>query len=132
MSEVRILLRELDLSNLLTLIGEMPYKDKEKQKQFQNEWVKNRRAQINKAVTKARRERLEYIHSFKQNPCTDCGHSYDPCVMDFHHRNSDDKVVRVSRMANERWPYEEIDKEIAKCDLLCANCHRLRHKKELQ
>ena len=111
------------------IIGKMPYKDPERQRQAQRESVKRRREKINEWVRADRAKRRAYIDSFKQNPCLDCGQSYDPCVMDFHHRDGDEKSARLAIMASERYTYEAIDIEIAKCDVICANCHRLRHKR---
>lgn len=45
---------------------------------------------------------------------------------DFHHPN-DDKIFSISKMGNKNW--ETIVDEIKKCDLLCANCHRVEHSK---
>lgn len=56
-------------------------------------------------------------------PCTDCGHHFAPCQMDFDHV-SGQKVKPVSQMTGGSW--EAIEREIAKCDLVCANCHRVR------
>jgi hypothetical protein len=51
--------------------------------------------------------------------CGHCGES-DPRCLDFHHRNPTEKVFNVSRQRT----IEALKKEIAKCDILCANCHR--------
>lgn len=55
--------------------------------------------------------------------CFDCGLVSAPCVYDFHHENGSDKDASVSRL--QTW--EKIEKELQKCVMLCANCHRLRH-----
>ena len=62
------------------------------------------------------------IDSLKNSPCKDCGVNYPPYVMDFDHL--DDKRIDVSRM--KTYSDETIKEEIAKCDLVCANCHRIR------
>lgn len=104
----------------------MPYKDIEKQRQAQRESVKRRREKVNAAVQKRRMLLKSYVNSKKDHPCVDCGGSFPPFVMDFHHVRGD-KVAAVSMMANERRKIEEIDAEMAKCVLVCANCHRVRH-----
>lgn len=60
----------------------------------------------------------------ESNPCTDCGVYYPAIVMEFDHTNSDkiDSVARLINSGNRTKIYEEI----AKCELVCANCHRLR------
>ena len=59
------------------------------------------------------------------NKCVDCGNSYPDCVYDFHH--IDDKEEHVSVLIRNNRKIETILNEAAKCELLCANCHRLRH-----
>lgn len=63
-----------------------------------------------------------FISSLKLAPCVDCQKTYHPCQMDFDHvKGEKDYSVSKMRMANSA-----ILNEIAKCDLVCANCHRLR------
>lgn len=57
----------------------------------------------------------------------DCGNSFPPYVMDFDHVRGE-KLGNVSSMCNNR-PLTTIMKEIEKCDLVCANCHRIRTQK---
>ncbi len=61
----------------------------------------------------------------KAVPCADCGHSYPSCAMDFDHRDRTAKLKHVSLLANlgqVRLALAEADK----CDVVCANCHRVR------
>lgn len=46
--------------------------------------------------------------------------------MDFDHRPGKDKVQKVSTMFAAGWNLDVILAEISKCDLVCANCHRIR------
>lgn len=46
--------------------------------------------------------------------------------MDFDHRNPADKIKELSKLANKNWSERKLLEEIAKCDLVCANCHRDR------
>lgn len=59
--------------------------------------------------------------------CADCGGSFPPECMDFDHLG--DKVDGVATMVSRTKPWEEIEAEIAKCELVCANCHRIRTKR---
>lgn len=61
----------------------------------------------------------------KQKPCADCGKFYPPCCMDFDHVRGK-KVDNVSKLAARRVPVQEILDEVAKCELVCAICHRIR------
>lgn len=58
----------------------------------------------------------------------DCGGEFPPYVMHFDHRDASTKVTEVSRMITRPNIYTEEDilAEIAKCDLVCANCHAIR------
>jgi len=67
----------------------------------------------------------------KSVPCGDCGHRFPPYVMDFDHVRGA-KVSDVSAMARDGRPYEVVLAEIEKCDVVCANCHRIRtHDREV-
>lgn len=59
----------------------------------------------------------------KNVPCADCGKSYPYYVMDFDHVRGT-KVLRISAMQDRK--LEVLEEEIAKCDVVCANCHRER------
>lgn len=57
------------------------------------------------------------------NGCLICGEQ-DPCVLDFHHPHDKDvEVSYVRRTKNRKRLYQEI----AKCVVLCSNCHRKLH-----
>ena len=57
--------------------------------------------------------------------CTKCG--YDKCLaaLEFHHRNKEDKLYNLSQ--KKYMKENSLLKEIGKCNLLCANCHREEH-----
>lgn len=69
-------------------------------------------------------KRKQRLRAAKQRPCMDCGVSYPPYVMDFDHRDPSQKIEDASQMVN--LSAERLEAEIAKCDLVCANCHRER------
>ncbi len=57
--------------------------------------------------------------------CSDCGEDDVPCL-DFHHTTGE-KTDTVASMVTDARPREVINAEIAKCEVLCANCHRRLH-----
>jgi len=63
------------------------------------------------------------LAELKADPCTDCGNTFPSCAMDYDHV-SDDKAVNVGNMMQSSW--KTILKEVAKCELVCSNCHRIR------
>lgn len=92
-------------------------------------YQKNKQPYLDRAKernTKARKEIREFVASLKDNPCMDCGNRYPPYVMDFDHRVSSQKRINVSAMARSQFTKEMVLEEVAKCDLVCSNCHRIR------
>jgi hypothetical protein len=70
---------------------------------------------------------LEYLAS---HPCVDCGEA-DPLLLDFDHRLRTEKRDAVSRLAlSGSWG--AVVREIQKCDVRCANCHRRRTAEQLR
>lgn len=84
--------------------------------------------QVEKRQERQRRIRhtiKDYIYTVKQNsPCADCGENYPYWMMDFDHLQ--DKAFTVSDWRSHSASLERIKEEIAKCDIVCANCHRNR------
>jgi len=68
----------------------------------------------------------EWMNEIKSQPCFDCGQSFEVCCMDFDHREGKEKSYNVASMFAHHYSRELIEVEIAKCDLVCANCHRIR------
>lgn len=64
------------------------------------------------------------VRRLKSGPCADCGEVHPHFVMDFDHR--EDKRWSIRDMMRRRHTLPAILREIAKCDLVCANCHRYR------
>lgn len=74
---------------------------------------------------KQRQQRLLAKHKHGR-PCHDCGVVFHHFVMDFDHRPGEVKSRDISWMIKNNANEQEIEREIAKCDLVCANCHRIR------
>ena len=67
----------------------------------------------------------EWIREQKDRPCMDCGKRYPHYVMDFDHRPDEEKLYEPTRLYTlQSW--KKARAEIAKCDVVCANCHRER------
>jgi len=71
------------------------------------------------------RNRLHILRYLEKNPCVDCGES-DIIVLEFDHQR--DKEFNVSNMGTVS--INKIQKEIDKCEVVCANCHRRRTAKQ--
>jgi len=67
-------------------------------------------------------ERRQFVKEYlAAHPCV-CGES-DPNVLDFHHVRGEKKLA-LGRMITAGYGEATIKKEIEKCEVLCANCHR--------
>jgi len=72
---------------------------------------------------KAQRQMLD---DYKANlVCQECGFNH-PAALQFHHRDPSTKVDAVTRMVRSG-SWDDVLAEIAKCDVLCANCHLIHH-----
>lgn len=92
----------------------MPYIDKEKQRAAQARYQRDKRLQCLAIVQDAKRD----------VPCADCGKNYPPYVMDFDHIKGT-KVEGIAVLAG-RGARAALLRELPKCELVCANCHRER------
>ena len=104
------------------------------QRKYQTSWHVRNKEVHNSAINQDRKRRKEIeapvIRQLKSNPCMDCGKSFPYYVMDFDHRPDEKKSFEIAKSLY-RYGLERVLAEINKCDLLCANCHRIRtHKRQ--
>ena len=89
-------------------------------------YLANRQRYIDNAAASKQRIRLErtkqLLRYFKDHPCVDCGES-DPVVLEFDHLR--DKSFNIAEALHNR-TWDDVLAEIAKCEVVCANCHRRR------
>jgi len=69
-------------------------------------------------------QRREWLATLKQQPCTDCGQKFHFSAMHWDHLPEYEKKFSISSARDKS--KKEILKEIAKCELVCANCHAYR------
>lgn len=92
-------------------------------------YQKRNRAKVNEwKAASLRRRKVEAI-KWRGGFCSNCWLVYDGtngAVFHFHHKDPSTKVKGIAKMlVNNSW--EAITEELAKCDLLCANCHLTLH-----
>lgn len=95
-------------------------------RQYRRTWYEKNRAQaINK--TKQRRQAIvAWMREYKsQLSCTSCPESHPACL-DFHHLDPSTKDFSIGVSARGM-SLTKIKEEIAKCVVLCSNCHRKIH-----
>jgi hypothetical protein len=116
----------------------MPYKDKHlgkiKKKEYYLKVTKNKVLDPEVKLKQLVRSReLDLVRRYKRkleainlhgNKCADCNSSYHPSCYDFHHLDPAQKDYNPCSVLSSK---EKFFKEVSKCVILCANCHRVRH-----
>lgn len=98
-------------------------------KQIDLEYYRKNKARFASHRDANRAKKIEYVNAYKsKHPCIHCGES-DPVCLTFHHRDPSEKDLDVARGVRKCWSFDRINKEIAKCDVLCCNCHAKEHAK---
>ncbi len=78
----------------------------------------------NRARKRAARDYLESVK--RKRSCVVCGESDFRCL-DFHHLNGRDKWAGLSELATDGAAIERLNRELAKCTVLCRSCHAKEH-----
>lgn len=79
------------------------------------------------ARVKARqRATVVFLRELREQPCAACGGHFEPHQMDFDHRRPEEKLFRITEARAMLMPRIRLLPEVSKCDIVCANCHRLR------
>ena len=76
-------------------------------------------------VSKHRQRRKIKAVQHKGGKCVKCGYDKHVAALDFHHVRGK-KEFNISGTSLV-YPWKKVKKELDKCDLLCANCHREEH-----
>lgn len=97
-------------------------------KEYMRKWYsENKQKHI--AYVKNRYTNLfQWIRDYKaERGCSICPEKHPACL-DFHHRDSTQKEIEISNAISMKgWCKDRILVEVAKCDILCSNCHRKLH-----
>ena len=91
-------------------------------------YLMNKNYYLNKARLRnkrIRKERATFILDYlSKHPCVDCGND-NPAVLEFDHKNKENKNFNIGNVLY--WgSFERIQKEIDKCEVRCANCHKIK------
>lgn len=92
----------------------------------ENRTYAHRAEYLKKAVHKRRKRIRAKALQMKGNACEVCGYHRCSAALDFHHRDPQSKEFGISAHGLTR-AWKKVEAEIAKCILLCANCHREVH-----
>jgi len=70
------------------------------------------------------RNRIKLWEYLETHPCVECGETH-PATLDFDHIDPSIKSFDIGRaVAGSHRGWDSIYKEIQKCQVMCANCHR--------
>jgi hypothetical protein len=126
------LYKKLNLKEILCSFCKRKFKPKRESNRFCSELSQireNRKRNLQRISLAFKKRRqltklkcIEYLGG----KCMKCEYSKHPCAMDFHHKNIKEKEFNMTNLIrNNNW--DNIKKELDKCDLLCSNCHREKH-----
>ena len=89
--------------------------------------VKCRSEAVQRKRYKLKHDLIEY----KGGKCEICGYNKCESALEFHHLNPEEKEFAISSKGYTR-SFELCKKEVDKCILVCANCHREIHENEIE
>lgn len=82
------------------------------------------RAQWSKATNKRRRNLKSKAVALLGGRCKICDYNKYDGALEFHHIDPSQKLFGLTAANLARLPWSEIELELAKCVLLCSNCHK--------
>lgn len=100
-------------------------------REYQKQWYKKNSQKTIQRTNEYRKQIKKWFNEeiLAKSSCVKCGENHPGCL-DFHHRDPALKENEVTLMVNQKRTKDAILKEMAKCDILCANCHRKLHYEE--
>ena len=107
--------------------------NREELRRRNKEWCNNNpekhKKTCHQSYKKRYKRRKQFIDDYKLSKgCAICGYNKCASALDFHHEG--DKDFDVAKGLGQNTNIEKLKKEIEKCIVLCANCHRELHDKE--
>jgi hypothetical protein len=106
---------------------EWKQQNQDKVREYRRKWYANNKQSAKIAIKRRKREIKAWLSEYKATlKCSRCPETHPACL-EFHHKNPLEKDINVGWVASWGWSVERITKEIDKCIVLCANCHRKQH-----
>jgi hypothetical protein len=88
-------------------------------------YIRHKQRILDRAYAERDKKRAKIVEYKMKNPCK-CGESH-PAALDFHHRDVSTKSFDISTGLSRGYSWDKMAKEIAKCDVICRNCHSILH-----
>jgi hypothetical protein len=99
---------------------------KDCRKLYDKNYFKQNASEKSASASQRKRAILDWYRKSKSGKaCNICGGTFPVVCMDYDHMPGHRKFMEVSKMVRLGYEKEKIEAEIAKCQLLCANCHRI-------
>lgn len=99
---------------------------KEQHAVYHKAWTERNRDKRRAANERWRISQRDWFKALKETlACERCGESHIACL-EFHHKDPKKKEKALCLVANN-WGKKRLLAEIAKCEVLCSNCHRKHH-----
>lgn len=108
----------------------LPEEKKKQRLEYQKKYRELNRDKVNNSKRLKRENRWKEAIALLGGCCSKCGGIFDPVCYDFHHVNPEEKKFTIGE--NMQISKQKLFDEIKKCILVCSNCHRLIHKKEIK
>ena len=94
--------------------------------EYQKNWYKANPQSASKSAKLRKKTVRQILIDIKSSTsCSDCGKMFPWYVMDFDHVRGE-KKFNLSIAAQKLWSLKTVLAEVAKCDVVCSNCHRIR------
>ena len=101
------------------------------QERYRRKHKEERKKKNIEALRKGRERNHAFLKKYKlERGCQVCGYKKCAKALEFHHIDSNNKEYHVSYTASRAYSLKLIQKELEKCIILCANCHRELHVEE--
>jgi len=99
-------------------------------KKSQKKWYSKNAERHKSNVRRRNQARIEenktrLLQFLQSHSCVDCGES-DPVVLEFDHVSGKKKASISQMVTTDAYSWASIERELAKCEIRCANCHRRR------
>ena len=109
----------------------MPIKDTEQRRayhrRYMSEWYQKNKKKHIASVARVHKKYQQWWRDYRATlSCVRCGENH-PAIIDFHHSDPKQKEFNIGDGISNHYSKERIMTEVAKCDVLCANCYRKIH-----
>lgn len=111
----------------------------EKKREYNRAYYQKHKARLQQQIYQRRGDTIErnnvLLDELRKQPCADCNKTYPAVCMDFDHLPGTEKGY-PRKLSLSTWArgvsMKRLEAEIAKCEVVCANCHRIRTQERLE